>query len=75
MPCLGSIAGIFNYAAQIQVRNGNDLLHVIRSQSNVIRSLHRGIPLKFIKNNVPGKCIQIIDEDYANYFWYTASME
>ena len=31
--------------------------------------------LKFIKNNVPGKCIQIIDEDYANYFWYTASME
>ena len=76
MPCLGSIAGIFNYAAQIQVRNGNDLLHVIRSQSNVIHSLHRGIPLKFIKNNVPGKCIQIIDEDYAIYFllrlWYTA---
>ena len=55
MPCLGSIAGIFNYAAQIQVRNGNDLLHIIRSQSNVIHSLHHGIPLKFIKNNVPGK--------------------
>ena len=79
MPCLGSISGIFNYAAQIQVRNGNDLLHVIRSQSNVIHSLHRGIPLKFIKNNVPGKCIQIIDEDYAIYFllrlWYTAISE
>lgn len=75
MPSLGSIAGIFNYAAQIQVRSGDDFLHIIRSQSNMIDSLHRGIPLKFIKNNVPGKCIQIIDEDYTIYFWYTVAIE
>ena len=64
MPSLGSITGIFNYAAQIQVRSGGDFLHIIRSQSNVIDSLHRGIPLKFIKNkNMLGQCIQVIDED------------
>lgn len=42
MPCLGSIAGIFNYAAQIQVRNGNIEFYVDVSKDFDLR-LNRGM--------------------------------